>query len=121
MLKKVILSVLLSGLMGVLIWGGVNRTLAKTNNNDRNIDDPNLSSDILLNRNGVKMRSNGYLEFSDLECDQKKHQGNVNGQIDLSFDFSASRISENLTNTYEQINLRGCGSGSGNRNGQSGE
>lgn len=34
MIKKIILAVLLVGFTGVLVWGGVNRTLAKTGNDE---------------------------------------------------------------------------------------
>ncbi|MCB2178320.1 hypothetical protein KQH61_00215 [bacterium] len=36
MLKKIILTLLLIGFIGILVWGGVNRTLAKTTQNDGN-------------------------------------------------------------------------------------
>ena len=34
MLKKIILGVFLTGFIGVLVWGGVNRTLAKSNESE---------------------------------------------------------------------------------------
>lgn len=36
MAKKIILTLLLIGFIGILIWGGVNRTLAKSGSNETN-------------------------------------------------------------------------------------
>jgi hypothetical protein len=105
--------------MGVLIWGGVNRTLAKTNNNDgRNINDSTLTSDGFLEGNVAQKRGKGNQKLSGEECDEENHQGNNNGQADVSSEFETGRSSNNLTNTYGQE--RDSRTGNGNGNGQGG-
>lgn len=70
MLKKIIAAVLLTGFIGILVWGGVNRTLAKTNDSEgRNAN--NQSAEHIeyteastehaeyAEGNGVQQRGNG--------------------------------------------------------------
>lgn len=51
MFKKIVLGVFLAGLVGVLVWGGVNRTLAKTGSSSGE-GNARAQSDGTLDRNG---------------------------------------------------------------------
>ncbi len=119
MLKKIILAVLLSGFIGILVWGGVNRTLAKTNDSDgRNANNQNA---ILIgdsDGNGVQQRGNRDHEIdSDEECDQEGHQAYANEQIGTGSQIESSAITENQTETHGQENGNRGGRGSGNGQG----
>jgi len=107
MLKKVILAVLLLGFIGVLVWGGVNRTQAKSNNIDeRNANNQNAALAENSEGSGVQPRGNSNHEiFSD----EEGHQGYGNGQTDTGSQIESKAIAENQAETG--------GQGNGNRGG----
>ena len=78
MLKKTILAVLLVGFIGILVWGGVNRTLAKTSDSDgRNANGQNAEGIVYTEENGTQQRGFGNQEKnSDEECDEDSPYGN---------------------------------------------
>ena len=80
MLKKTILAVMLVGFIGILVWGGVNRTLAKTSDSSgRNANSQNAEG------NGTQQRGYGNQgKNPEEECDEEGPYGNVNGQTDTS-------------------------------------
>ena len=125
MLKKIISAVLLSGLIGVLVWGGVNRTLAKTNDSDgRKANNQNVTLAGYSEGSGIQQRGNSDHEtYSDKECDVEDHQAYANGQIGTGLPSESSAIAENQTETHgqENGNRGGRGSGNGNGNRQGGE
>lgn len=120
MLKKIILAVLLSGFIGVLVWGGVNRTQAKTNDSaGRNANNQNATLAEYSEGKGVQQRGNSDHEMvSDEGCDEEDHQGYANGQTDTVSQSESSGIAENQTETHGQEN--GNRGGRGNGNGQGG-
>jgi hypothetical protein len=107
MLKKIILAVLLSGFIGVLVWGGVNRTQAKSNDSDgRDANNQNATLAEYSEGNGVQPRGNSDHEtFSD----EEGHQGYGNGQTDTGSQIESRAIAENQAETG--------GQGNGNRGG----
>jgi hypothetical protein len=62
MWKKIIGSILLIGLIGILVWGGVNRTLAKTNPSEGGNDNNQSAVHVdYAEGNSVQQRGNGTL------------------------------------------------------------
>jgi hypothetical protein len=60
MLKKIISAILLVGFISVLVWGGINRTLAKTDPTEgRNADNRSLEHVENSEGSGVQQRGNG--------------------------------------------------------------
>jgi hypothetical protein len=123
MLKKVIIAVFVSGLITVLIWGGINRTLAKTNDHNGKVTaNQYVGSDEFSEGNGVQRRNKVELESnSGEECDKSNHQSYANGQINEDIKFVTDQFTGNSVNVYgqEKGNLDEHG-GSGYRNGQGG-
>jgi hypothetical protein len=123
MLKKVIMALIVSGLVGVLIWGGINRTMAKTNdNNGRNTTNLSVTADEYSEGNGAQQRGKvDYGSLSGEECDLSNHQSFAIGQINEEANYQTERITGNLANVNGQeggsLNERG---GTGYRNGQGG-
>lgn len=119
MLKKITSVVMLSGLIGILVWGGVNRTLAKTNDNDgRNANNQNNTLAEYREGNGVQQRgTNDHEIYSDEEFDEIDHKGYSNGQIDAGLQIENSSFTENQSDTHEQDSgnwgRRGNGNGRG--------
>ena len=66
MLKKIIIAFFLIGFTGVLIWGGVNRTLAKSGHSE------GRGAKSVTNSNG-----NWIEEHDHEDCDQDGYQGGV--------------------------------------------
>jgi len=97
MLKKIILATLLIGFTGALVWGGVNRTLAKTNESDgRNANNQNSEHIENEDGNGVQQRGNG-----------NQGQGNsINNQSD------GDQPHENINEQMEPVS-QGQGKGNG--------
>jgi hypothetical protein len=120
MIKKIILAVMLLGLIGVLIWGGVNRTLVKINDIDgRNENNQKTALVEFPEGNGAQQRGNADHEtYSGEECDQENHQGNAIAQEEASSEFEPGGIAGNLSKTFGQNS--GTRGGRGNGNGQDG-
>ena len=75
MLKKVFTGILFTCFIGILIWGGVNRTLAKTNGNENNFGRQEISN---KNTNGVQQRGNHDLVEDVYEdCNETHSSGNT--------------------------------------------
>jgi len=123
MLKKVIIAVIVSGLIGVLIWGGINRTMAKTNDgNGRNTTNLNLTSGEYSEGNGALQRGKvDHDSLSGEECDESNHQSTANGQINEDIKYETEQHIGNFAN----VNGQGSGNldergGTGYGNGQGG-
>ncbi len=141
MSKKIILAALLISFTGILIWGGINRTLAKTNEGDpRNANNQNIEHIESTEGNGAQLRGNGYqgrgndaqTEWHDSEFQTDaiaQGQSNGNGfQVDLAKENTATPL-DGIGNSYgangenqalgKSNGSRG-GRGNGNGNGQGG-
>jgi hypothetical protein len=76
MFNKVLSGILFTCFIGILIWGGVNRTLAKTNGNENNVSQQEISN---KNTKGVQPRGNHNLDedVHKEECDEDHSSGNT--------------------------------------------
>lgn len=121
MLKKIIIITLLVGLSGLLIWGGVNRTLARTTENGL------LSSE--SNARGAGGRgAETHLDQGSQDCeeeeakfqnwDEEGHQGNLNGLGWQSNSQQNQNDGQSITGNGNQEGGNGYGRGSGNGGGQ---
>lgn len=138
MVKKIILVIFSVGFIGILVWGGVNRTLAKTNDSgDGNANNQNFEHVVNAEGNGIQQRGNGnqgqenyaqnadhedgVAERSDLQVDTiSQAQGNGNGfQVDPANENAADGIG-NRTNGENQAQAQRNSNGRGNGNGQGG-
>lgn len=141
MLKKIISAILLVGFIGILVWGGINRTLAKTdptegrNANNRSLEHVENSegSDVQQRGNGNQGQGNNARNESDgaesldhiAEQDAAQTQGGRNGsgfQVDPAKENPAGSA-EGAVNGEQggnQAQSQGNGSrgGRGNGNGQ---
>ena len=110
-------------LIGVLIWGGINRTMAKTDDrNGRNTTNLNVTSDEYPEGNGAQQRGKvDHDSLSGEECDESNHQSYTNGQINEEKNYETDQITGNLANlnAQESGNLDDRGD-TGYRNGQGG-
>ena len=143
MLKKIILAALLIGFTGALIWGGVNRTLAKTNESEgRNANNQNIEHIENEDGNGEQQRGNGNQaqgNYSQNQSDDdqphenlneqinpvSQGQGNGNGfQVDPVMENAAastdSSVNSNSGSGENQAQGNGNRGGRGNGNGQGG-
>jgi hypothetical protein len=123
MLKKVILTILLSALIGVLIWGGINRTLAKTNdNNGRTTTNQNLTSDEFVEGNAAQQRGKADRESpSGEDCDQSNHQPDANAQIEEDIKYETDQRTRNFANAdWKESGDQNEHDQTAYRNGQSG-
>jgi hypothetical protein len=97
MLKKIILALLLVGFTGILVWGGVNRTLAKANENgSRSVETPgNGNRGWLENHNADECEEDGHQGGGSINpvdsADQEKSHGNGFG----------TRIPEGAADSYQ--------------------
>ncbi|MFC1997014.1 hypothetical protein ACFLXI_05325 [Chloroflexota bacterium] len=82
MLKKITIGILSIGFIGILVWGGVNRTLAKSNDSDgRNANNQSVGRDEFSVGNGVQQRGNkDYEGHADEECDEGGQSWRADGQ-----------------------------------------
>ena len=123
MLKKVIIAVFVLGLISVLTWGGINRTMAKTNDNKgRNTTNIDIESNEYPEGKGAQQR--GKVEHESLsgeECDETKYQSYSNGEINEDSKYETDQLTGNFANMDGQesgnLNER---DGTGYRNGQGG-
>jgi len=120
MVRKIFLGILLTGFIGILIWGGVNRTLAKTNDSEgRNANNQSTEGIEAIDGNGVQQRGNRDQEnHDDEDCDEEGHQGDSNGKSEIGLQSINSDTLENQAVSHGQVN--GNRGGRGNGNGQGG-
>ncbi len=103
MLKKFVGIALLAGFIGVLVWGGVNRTLAKTNDFEANYQQDAQRGDGVGNGNGFG--SNQASEYED-DCSEDGY-GKEESDVDDQLGVSAS---------YQNGNDQGNGNGNTSSN-----
>ena len=139
MLKRIILAALLIGFIGALVWGGVNRTLAKTNESDgRNTNNQNIEHIEIEDGNGVQQRgkgNQGQVNANNNESDadqlheninqqmdpESQGQGNGNGfQVDPVIENAAASTDNSSVSGENQAQGNGNRGGRGNGNGQGG-
>jgi hypothetical protein len=121
MLKKTIIAGLLVGFIGILVWGGVNRTLAKTSDSSGG----NANSQAAAG-NGTQQRGYGNQgKNSEEECDEEGPYGNVNGQTDTSAQEQSNgngpSSEDDTGNSYgvaDDHQTQGQAQGNGNRGGR---
>ena len=103
MLKKILVITLLVGFVGVLVWGGVNRTFAKTSEKSVEEDGP-------VYGNGFGREQS--LDYED-DCGSYAPEDQTRGNVDPDHedDFRGDGFSAG----------RGQGNGAGRRQGQSGQ
>jgi hypothetical protein len=119
MLKKIIAAALLSGFIGILIFGGVYRTKARTNDNDgknaKNQDalfSENLTSEIVQQTHNSE---------HDAFADEEGHHGGADGQANMNVQNRSPINSENQAEMGKRGKGNQEGRGRENGNGQAGE
>lgn len=134
MLKKMIATILLIGFIGILIWGGVNRTMAKTDPSEgRYADNQKESHEEYSTENGIQQQGNGNqgqgknvqsgtenlaaLEQISVES-QTDHEANTAAKGVSGDDYGAQR--DNQTQSQGNGSRGGRGNGNGQGNGQGG-
>jgi rubrerythrin len=135
MLKKIVLGLLLIGFISVLVWGGVNRTLAKTNDvAERNTNNQGTGQVSYSEGNGAQQRGNGNQEkTTEEECDEEGPNGNAGEQTganlqgqsngngfrgDSAKENNDTHLEDGLGNSYgTSSNAQAQSQGNGNRGG----
>jgi len=108
MLKKIILSILLVGVIGFLVWGGVTRTLAKTNPNEGG-NGNNQGSEPLESAQGSS--------FQHTDNQGESAEGNSANPIGIGDGSGVNVVSQTPTLGYSNRGSRGNGNGQGNGQG----
>lgn len=121
MLKKIIIIALLVGLSGLLIWGGVNRTLARTTENGLQSSESNT-------RGAGGRGAETHLDQGSHDCeeeeakfqglDEEGPQGNLNGYGRQSNSQLNQNYGQSIEGNSTQEGGNGYGRGSGNGGGQ---
>lgn len=117
MLKKIVLTTLLVGFIGILIWGGINRTMAKSADNDGNqnaeligfSDGNGAQQQSKDNRNLTNYTEEGLHEDANnsQENSDSSTQSSGNGFQSDPVNGSVARVGDS------QTNARGYGNGNG--------
>ena len=116
MLKKVFLGFLLTGFIGILIWGGVNRTLAKTNKNaGRSSYAQNVGQDMFTDGDGRQQRGTRIEKYFEDEYTEKGFHGYANVEAIRGDQLASSNKAEYFTgiNDLGKSNRGGRGTGNG--------
>ena len=111
MLKKISTGILLIGFIGILVWGGVNRTLAKSNNSDgRNANNKSVGRDEISVGNGVQQGRNKDNESHvDVECDDESPSWGAKGQteslLQIENDYDVEKKSDFISSVIKLRSL----------------
>jgi len=105
MLKRIILSILLVGVIGILVWGGVTRTLAKTNPNEGS-NGNNQGSEHLESAQVSSIQQN--------DNQGESAEGNSANPIGTGDGSGMNAVSPTQTQGYSNRGSLGNGNGQGN-------
>jgi hypothetical protein len=128
MMKKILLATLLTGFIGILIWGGVNRTLAKSNSNEgQSASHQSAEHDETAERNGVQQRGNGNQgggKYAQNEIDEVEsfvhgfEEGADQSQNEPTNDHATELVETAENGLGRQGDNQGQSQGNGSRNGR---